>query len=99
MFCLQANNHAMAMERLQRGCSASGAPDFMWDFLKTLSAKTAFNISAGTPTMIQPFISGRISHEDALSIFEVTGYVLDMDGVSTIEHYKDAISHLYDKLK
>lgn len=99
MFVLHASNHAIEIERLQRGCYASGAPDFMWGFLNKLSEKTSFNIRTGTPTMIQPFISGKISREDVLSILSVTGNVLDMGGVSTIQDYQDAISHLYEKLK
>ncbi|EMH7333168.1 hypothetical protein [Serratia bockelmannii] len=99
MFGFQANNHAMVMERLQRGCSASGAPDFMWDFLKALSVKTGFNIRTGTPAMIQPFISGKLSWDDVLSISNATGYILNMKGVSTLDQYKDAISLLYERLK
>lgn len=98
MFNVQANNHRVVIESIKAKCADCGAPEFMFNFLISLSRKTSFSIKDGALALLQPFNSGRFSAEDALNIAEATGYFMCLKDVQTIDQYEDAIKHYFVKL-
>lgn len=98
-FLSEMKEHDDLMQTIKQKCNFIGAPDDLADLMMVMHEKTAFSLSNGSPALLQPFISGRISAEDKINIFEATGYVFDMKNVLTIDDYKKAISTLLVKLR
>lgn len=95
----QLNQHAENIERLHLKCEHVGAPVFMHDLMVTLAEKTSFDIRKGSAALLQPFVSGKITPEDALQISESTGWVINALNISSITTYKNELALLYAKIK
>ncbi|HFK7186587.1 TPA: hypothetical protein ACG0BA_002229 [Serratia odorifera] len=98
-FFSEMKEHAALMQTIKQKCNFIGAPDDLAVLMIVMHEKTSFSLKKGSPALLQPFISGRISAEDKINIYEATGYVLDMQNVLTIDDYKKAISALLVKLR
>lgn len=93
------NQHAEDMEKLRLKCEYVGAPIFMHELMVVMSEKTSFDINKGSAALLQPFISGKLSQEDALQISESTGWVINALNISSVSAYENELALLYAKLK
>ncbi|EMO8816581.1 MULTISPECIES: hypothetical protein [Enterobacteriaceae] len=92
------NRHALECENLRQKCERIGAPDFMYDLFILMSEKTAFDLRSGT-ALLQPFISGNMSPEDAINISESTGWLLNAASITSLSSYENELVLLHNKLK
>ena len=93
------NRHALACENLRLKCEQIHAPYFMYELLILMSEKTAFDLRSGAAALLQPYISGNISWEDAINISESTGWLLNAASISSLSSYEKELAVLHTKLK